>query len=228
MTDPECLQWVKVEFYPIMLATPDEAILQALGNAKRWFNTHSAYPIVEMFATDNLPYVQLTSAYKNVHQVYPATQPDWILANYPVWSLLGITVIDNLTSDLILLGEAYKNFRYYMGTDFKWNFQKSDNPLVGPKLYLSQVPQGTTNLCVVGSARIMDNTDITSEHILDWVLHYTKALVKMMEGNTLRKSLAIGIQNDGQNLLDEGKEEMKALQERLAQEGRWTSFCRRF
>lgn len=229
MQDTECLQWVKTEFYPVLLATPDEAILQALQNAKRFWNIHSAYPIVQMFdASGDNKYIELPVTYKNVHQVLPATQPDWMLANYPVWSLLGITIIDNLTSDLILLGEAYKNFKYYMGTDFRWNFQKSDDPEVGPKVYLSNIPSGTAKFCVIGSARIVENEEIKSEYILDWVLQYTKALVKMMEGNTLRKSKAIGIENDGQNLLDEGKEEMKQLQEKLAQGGRWVSFCRKF
>jgi hypothetical protein len=50
----------------------------------------------------------------------------------------------------------------------------------------------------------------------------------MAEGNTLRKSDAIGIKNDGQQLIDEGKEEIKTLQEQLAQEGRWVSFTKRF
>jgi hypothetical protein len=172
--------------------------------------------------------IQLPVTYKGVYDVYPATQPDWILANYPVWSLLGITVIDNLSSDLIELSEAYKNFRYYLGTDFRWRFQKSDDPTIGPMLYTSNLPMGTTNCAVLGTYRIPPNTPITSEHILNWLLYYTKALTKIAEGNTLRKTTAIGILNDGQSLVTEGKEEVKALQEQLIQEGRWTAFVRRF
>lgn len=230
MTDDDILDWLNTEFYPVTLATPQETVLQILANAKRYFNTHSSYPIAQMFqASPGTPVIQLPTSYKGVHQVLPATQPDWILANYPVWSLLGITVIDNLTSDLITLGEAYKNYRYYMGTDFRWNFQKSDNPeTTGPKLLLSQIPSGTSNLCVLGSARIVSGQDITSEHILNWLLYYVKALVKIAEGNTLRKSTAIGINNDGQQLIDEGKEELMQLKDNLAQEGRWVNLCRRF
>ena len=172
--------------------------------------------------------IQLDVTYKNVYDVYPATQPDWILANYPVWSLLGITVIDNLTSDLIELGEAYKNFRYYLGADFRWRFQKSDDPTIGPWLYTSNLPAGTTNCAVLGTYRIPPNTPITSEYILNWILYYTKALTKIAEGNTLRKTSAIGIVNDGDTLVKEGKEEVKALQDKLTQEGRWIAFCRRF
>jgi hypothetical protein len=229
MDTNDILEWLDTEFYPVTLATPQETIQQIIGNAKRYFNTHSSYPIAQMFpASPGTPFVDLTTAYKGVHQVLPATQPDWILANYPVWSLLGVTVIDNLTSDLITLGEAYKNYRYYMGTDFKWNFQKSDDPFIAPKLYFSNIPSGTSSICVIGSARIQHNTPITSEHILNWLLYYVKALVKITEGNTIRKSSSIGIVNDGQQLIDEGKEEVAKLQEQLAQEGRWVTLCKRF
>jgi hypothetical protein len=235
MNSNEIIEWIRTEFYPTNLITPTETILQLYNNAIRWHNTHSSYPIVTM---QNLAVnvqgnliggaIQLPVTYKGVYDVYPATQPDWILANYPVWSLLGITVIDNLTSDLIELGEAYKNFAYYMGTNFKWHYQKSDDPTVGPWLYTSNLPTGTTACAVLGTYRIPLNTPVTSEHILNWLLYYTKALVKMSEGNTLRKTSAIGILNDGQVLLDEGKAEIKELQDKLAQEGRWISFCRRF
>lgn len=229
MKDVDIISWVKTEFYPVLIATPDDAIFQFIQNAKRYFNTHSSYPISQMFdAQSGTPYIQLSTSYKNVHQIWPATQPDWILANYPVWSLLGITVIDNLTSDLIMLGEAYKNFRYYMGTDFKWYFQKSDDPSIGPKVYLSNLPTGTSRVCVLGSYRIVDNTDVTSEHILNWLLYYVKALTKVAEGNTLRKATAIDVKNDGQELYNEGKDEIQKLQEQIAQEGRWVSLCRRF
>ena len=228
MIDNEILDWVKQEFQPVFLATPDETIRQIIQNAKRYWNTHSAYPVVQMYQVPANGVIQLTTVYKGVYDCYPATQPDWILANYPVWSLLGITVIDNLTSDLIELGEAYKNFAYYMGTNFKWHYQKSDDPTVGPWLYTSNLPTGTTACAVLGTYRIPPNTPVTSEHILNWLLYYTKALVKMSEGNTIRKTSAVGIQNDGQVLLDEGKAEIKELQDKLAQEGRWISFCRRF
>lgn len=236
MVENEILDWVKQEFQPVFLATPDETIRQFIANAKRYWNTHSAYPIVTMQqlsaagGNNNIGggSIQLPVTYKGVYDVYPATQPDWILANYPVWSLLGITVIDNLTSDLIELSEAYRNFRYYMGTDFKWKFQKSDDPTVGPWLYTSNLPAGTTNCAVLGTYRIPDNTPITSEHVLNWMLYYVKALVKISEGNTLRKTDAVGIKNDGQSLVTEGKEEVKALQDSLAQEGRWICMSRRF
>ena len=228
MIDNEILDWVKQEFQPVFLATPDETIRQIIQNAKRYWNTHSAYPVVQMYQVPANGVIQLTTVYKGVYDCYPATQPDWILANYPVWSLLGITVIDNLTSDLIELSEAYRNFRYYMGTDFKWRFQKSDNPAIGPMLYTSNVPVGTSAFAVLGTARIVDNTPVTSEHILNWLLYYCKALVKIAEGNTLRKVEAVGVKNDGTALITEGKEEVKALQDSLAQEGRWVAFSRRF
>jgi len=52
--------------------------------------------------------------------------------------------------------------------------------------------------------------------------------VKKAEGNTLRKSDIIGVKNDGQQLYDEGENERKELEERLATEGRWVVFARRF
>ena len=306
MLESEIIDWVKQEFMPVSLATPDETILQILRNTKRYWNTHSAFPVAQMYAGASDTSIRLTPNYKNVVKVYPATTPDWVLGNYPMWSLLGIAIIDNLTSDLIMLTEAYKNYRYYMGADFNWNYQKSDLPGIGGRLYMTNIPQGTQNMCVIGTKRLLQgevtlditgtsgtfqfvpiptlslsltngvltylddglgnligsqsgytgtidyttgewtvtgwvgsqgevgtatylyDEEITSEYIVDWFLYYVKAQVKMVEGNTLRKADALKISNDGQQLLNEGKEEVKELQERLGIEGRWMSFARRF
>jgi hypothetical protein len=83
---------------------------------------------------------------------------------------------------------------------------------------------GTTS----GAATYQYNEDIKSEYILEWILAYTKALVKQTEGNVLRAARAIKIEIDGQELVDEGKEEQKALEERLSNEGRWLAFIRKF
>jgi hypothetical protein len=316
MLDREIVDWIKSEFLPVELATGDEVIIQKIQNARRYWNTHSAFPIVEMYdapstSTETVQAsgarLQVSPAYKNVVRVYPSMSPDWILQNYPLWTLLGITIIDNLTSDLVMLSEAFRNYRYYIGTDFNWKFQKSDDPMVGGWLYYNNAPYQATKFAIVGTKRLINGSmqlpftgttgtlkyvpveeetviitngthtytddgvgnltsnisgysgtisyatgvwtvtgwvgdstginctvtysyyeDIKSEFILDWVLNYTKALVKLTEGNALRKSGAINIQNDGQALFDEGADEKKSLEDKLAIEGRWIAFCRRF
>ena len=313
MLKTDILNWVTQEFQPIGLATPDETIQQIVDNAIRYWNTHSALPIVKMFDSAGIATsrVYLTPDYKSVVKVYPATVPDWVLQNFPMWSLLGITIIDNLTSDLVMLSEAYRNYKYYIGSDFTWHFERSDDPMVGGALYLQQLPSQTTSICVVGTKRIINgnvqyilegasgaNTslsgvldffpfeqdtfsmtngihtyvddgegilesdqsgysgtidydtgawtvtgwagngpvtasytyweNIKSEHMLQWILYYIKALVKMVEGNALRKTMAIDIKNDGQQLLDEGKQEKKELEDKLQAEGRWLTFARKF
>jgi len=225
--------WVKTEFKPVMLATPDETILQVIDNTIRYWNTHSAFKIVHMAenVVPGTPRVALPAEFKNVTRVYPSTTPDWILQNHPLWTLLGITIIDNLTADLVMMSEAFRNYRYYIGTDFKFYFDRNMNPDTndtGGYLYMTNLPQNTTAVCVVGTKRIIDGEDITSEYLLEWVLQYVKAQVKMIEGNTLRKSGAINIKNDGQELMNEGKEEVKDLQARLREEGKWVSFARKF
>jgi hypothetical protein len=74
---------------------------------------------------------------------------------------------------------------------------------------------------VVGTKRIVENEDIKDEFIIDWLLNYTKSLVKMAEGNTLRKAGTIGLTNDGEQLVTEGKEEATTLQDKLRKEGVW-------
>jgi hypothetical protein len=225
--------WIKTEFQPVTLATPDETILQVIDNAIRYWNTHSAFKIIDMKdAVPGTPRVQLGAEWKNVVRVYPSTTPDWILQNHPLWTLLGITIIDNLTSDLVMMSEAFRNYRYYIGTDFHFYFDRNHNPDAtsgyGGYLYLVNLPQNTTAIAVVGTKRIVPGEDITSEYLLDWLLKYSKAQVKMIEGNTLRKSDAIGVRNDGQVLVNEGKADVDALQKQLVTEGRWVSFTRKW
>lgn len=225
---PDFVFQIKEECKPVELVTPDATIGLMVQNTLRYLNTKSAFPLVRMYdATPETKLITLDTDFKNVVRVYPSTTADWILQNYPLWSLLGVTVIDNITSDLILMAEGFKNYRYYIGADFRFNFQRSEDPSVGSSLYLFNVPSSTTKICVVGTKRFSDVEDITSDYAIDWILRYAKALTLITEGNTLRKADAIGVRNDGQALIDENKKEVELLQKELADSGRWYSFARR-
>jgi hypothetical protein len=228
MTSDEIQSWIKAEFAPLTLATPDDTLQQLIENTIRYWNTHSAYRITTMFDyTAGSKRVQLNNQFKSVVEVLPSQKSSWIWSDHPLWTLLGITVIDNITGDLILLSEAYRNYRVYVGADFRWQFEKSEDPSLGGYLYTVNVPTGVDLLAVIGTKRITADEDIKQEPILDWILRYVKALTKQVEGNTLRKASIVDIKNDGDALVKEGKEEQKDLQEVLAKEGRWTAFIKR-
>lgn len=229
MTKADILAWLKVEFQPLTLATPDDTINQLIDNTIRYWNTHSAYKCVEMvnYPGENAS-AQLNKKFKTVVEVFPDRTTTWIFRDHPLWTLLGITVIDNVTSDLIMLGEAYRNYRQYLGTQFRWKFESSDDPANGGKLYVAGFPNAATKMYVVGTRRIYNTEDVKSEYILNFLLYYSKALLKQVEGNTLRKSDIIGVKNDGQELMDEGKKEIEDLQERLKTDGRWVVFAQRW
>jgi hypothetical protein len=228
-TNSFILDWVKNEFSPLTLATPDETIYQQINNAIRYWNTHSGYKcssVVEVNTGDHR--VQLDSEFKSVVQVWPTQNTEWILNDHPMWSLLGITILDNVTTDLIIMSEAFKNYRQYVGTNFSWTFERSNDPAVGGYLYYEHVPSKNTALFVIGTKRITDNENIEDDYILDWLLYYTLALVRIIEGNTLRKSGIVDIKNDGQEQLDQGKGEKEELQKRLFQESKWVALAKRF
>jgi len=223
------VEWLKAEFGPLTLATPDATIEQQIDNAVRYWNTHSAYKISQM-----VPYAsgqsraQLSEEFKSVTQIYPSRNANWIWNEYPTWSLAGIAVLDNVRTDLILATEAFKTFNIYVGANFRWVFEENhDDPTEGGYLYCKNVPSGTTGVYVLGTKRILPDDDLDSQHINDWILYYSRALLKQIEGNTLRKTVVAGMNLDGQALMSEGKQEVKELQDRLAREGRWVCFMRR-
>ncbi len=229
MTKIQILDWVRTEFLPLNLATEERTILQIIDNALRYFNTHSAYPHFEMVSnvSPDQHRIQCSKQFGTIAQVYPATQNLWVLQNYPMWSLLGVSVLDNVTADLVQMYSAYQTYATYIGLDFRWSEVTSENPAFGPELFLTNIPVNTTSLCVVGSRRFDSTEDIRAEWVLDWLLKYVKALVKKAEGNILRKSTIIDVKNDGQELMTEGKEEEKDLEQRLSDEGRWLVFGKR-
>ena len=223
------INWIINEFKPLTLATAQVTglIEQQVENAIRYWNTHSGYKISMVY--DYVPgtkRVQLGTDFKTVVRVVPTKTTTWIWNDHPLWTLTGITVLDSVTTDLIMMSEAFRNYRIYVGTDFRWVYDKSDDPSVGGYLYAINVPQGVQSLLVIGTKRITKNEDVKIEYALEWLLYYIKALVKQIEGNTLRKSGIVGIVNDGQELVTEGKEEMKDLQDRLARDSRWVVCAR--
>jgi hypothetical protein len=233
MNKADILQWVKNEFLPVTLVTEDVAILQIVDNAVRYFNSYSAMRTVEMVtASSGSTKIPISVNLKSVVRVIPAAPPTTILMNYPMWSLLGIAILDNVTNDMIAMTEAWKNYKYYIGSDFRWHYERSSDPTVEGNLYVENIPENTTKLCVIGTKRIVADVNadysITDEYTLNWLLYYIKALVKQVEGNALRKTSAIGVKNDGAELMEEGKTEVEELKQQLKDSGRWIAFVKRF
>jgi hypothetical protein len=172
--------------------------------------------------------MQLSEEFKDVVAVYPNVNANWIWNEFPTWSLAGVAVLDNVRTDLILATEAFKTFNIYVGANFRYTFDTNhDDPSTGGFLYVRNVPSGTGGFFVVGTKRIIPADDIDSQHINDWILYYTKALVKMAEGHAIRATKIVLPGVDGQELMNEGKEEMKKLQEDLSRDARWCVMIRR-
>ena len=226
MTREDITAWINTEFAPLTLATPAATIAQQVENAIVYWNTHSAHRIAVM-ATLNAYRVQMPTSVKGVYDVMPAQETAWILRDHPLWTLVGIQVLDNVTSDLIIMSEAYRNYRQYTGTNFTWHWERSDDPAVGGYLYVINMPAATTRMCVICTKRILPGEDITSEHIYNWVRRYAKALVRCIEGNTLRKAGLIQAPNDGADMIREGLDEIKELKAELSVEGRWAVMAKR-
>lgn len=229
MERTDIMEWLKVEFLPLTLATPDNTILQLIENSVRFWNIHSGYKVSKVYDYPvGTGRIQLDDNFKSVVDVMPTSQTTWIWNDHPLWTLLGISVLDNITSDLILMTEAYKTYRKYIGNDMRWTYTPSDNPTEGAYVYVSNQPASVESLLIVGTRRITNTETIQDASILDWVLNYAKALLKMVEGNTLRKAGIVGITNDGDTLVREGKEEQELLKKALYRDSRWVVLARRF
>jgi len=227
-TTTQIREWIRTEFLPLELATPNETIEQHIDSTIRYWNTHSAHRHVAMCSySSGDKRVQLPNTFKDVAQVFPATTTTWIWNDHPLWTVLGLTILDNVTSDMIMMSEAFRNYRIYVGTDFQWTFEPSQDFSAGGYLYAINIPKGVSQLCVVGARRIADNEELKNEYILDWILRYSKELVRSTEGNTLRKSSIIDVKNDGAEMIREAKEEIQSLQKELEVNGRWFILCKR-
>ncbi len=228
MVKSDIVDWLKTELLPRGTVTPDGTIEQIVDNSVRYWNTHSAVKTTTMvdFVTAQTR-VQLNASFKDVISVYPANKTTLIWNDHPMWSLLGISIIDNLTGDLMLISEAFKNYQIYVGTNMQWHFQRSQDPAVGGYLYVTHSPTNSSKLAVVGTRRITAADNIDDDYILDWILAYSLALLKEAEGRTLRGAQLINAKTDGSDLVSEGREEKKILQEQLRDEGRWAAFAQR-
>ena len=169
-TKQSIVNWIKAEFSPLQLATPDATLEQQIDNAIRYWNTHSAHRISGIYSyASTQKRVQLHNYFKSIAQVMPTVDTTWILRDHPMWTMLGITVLDNLTTDLIVMGQSFKNYRIYAGADMRWHFEMSQDPTVGGYLYIVNLPTNATSVCVVGTRRIASAEDIDSDYIKDWI-----------------------------------------------------------
>lgn len=227
---PEIVEFIKTSILPVKLVTPDQVIDQCIQSAFRYFNNHSAVKIVQMVPATSPS--KVSKYIKSVAQVYPDVRSSTLnMQDFPLYTLLGIQVIDGLTSDLILLSETYKTYMTYMAKDFDWTFLPVDDANDtngGGSLFVQNVPNGCSRLCVIGSQRVFPDDDITNQYILDWLINYSRALVMVTEGGTLRKGDIIGVKNDGSDIISDAKEEIKSLRDDLKANGRWLGFLRRF
>ncbi len=222
------VQWIATEFSPLILATPFETLRQIVSNTFRYWNSHAAYRLIGMYdfsSTGGL--IEVSNRYKTVVQVWPNISVPSTWVSFPAWNLLGISVLDNISSDMIIMTEAFRNYRQYVSANLQFTFTPGATLADTGMLFVQNWPQGATKACVVGTQRFMYDDDIIDEYVLDWMFNYSKALVKIQEGNTLRKSSIINVSNDGQQLVDEGVKEKEDLQQKLAEEGRWVIFGQR-
>jgi len=228
MTKNEIVDWIRNNYLPIQLATATETMEQHVDTTIRYWNTHSAYSIlrnVDVSYTDK--FKEVPTDIKTVVEVMPNDFQDDYFANHPMYILLGYVTLDRFTQDFILISNTYEAYRRFLNADFKWNFQRTEDPAVGGTIYFQNIPRAVTKMTINGLKRILPEEDIKDEHILEWILEYSRALVEISEGVILRKSGMIGIQNDGTDLVQEGTTKVDALQERLRQEARWAVLATR-
>jgi len=228
------LTWIAQQYLPLTLATPTATLEQLLENSFRYFNTHSAHRIIGMYDyAQGAARIQLDADVKMVYKVYPSGISDYVIRNSPAWSLLGFGAIgygsySGLPSDLIQMDTAYRDYAVYLGRDFRHTFVPPTTLDAGGYLYVKNLPREATKVCVFGAKRVTAAEDIVDEFINEWILKYFHALVKQIEGNTLRKAGIIGVKDDGGEQIKEGREEQEALEKKLAEDGRWAAMIRRF
>ena len=173
--------------------------------------------------------IEIDTNMKNVAEVYPNDMKDDYFANHPMYVLLGYVTLDRFTQDFILVANTYEAYRRFLNAEFKWDFVRStEGPKTKGRLYFQNIAGGVTKMAVVGMKRIEEGEDVKDQFILDWILSYSQALVKMTEGIVLRKAGMIGITNDGSDFVTEGQTEAGELKERLRQEGRWSILAGRY
>ena len=216
-------EWIKIQFKPLILSIPDDVIDQKIKDAIRYWNTHSAFKIIVMadMPAPNSS-VSMPTSVKTVSEVIPNALESVVLDQFPFWSFFGNVNSGTFVQDYTELFEGYKSYKKYYSSEMAWTWVRStDSEDVGGKLYVTRYPAGATKLACMCLKRITLNEDVKDEHILDWLLNYTLALIKIIEGNVLRKGQLIGIKDDGNNLLSEGAKEKEQLEETLRKEGRW-------
>ena len=232
MTPTQILTWIKTDYGPLVYSQPDATLLQNIQQVIYYWNTHSGHRLLEMYpATSSGPgsnvAITLGPEFKTVTEVLPSYQPLELALADPTWTLLGVQVMNYISADLITINEGYKNYLAYLGNDFRWTFEPSQDPTVGGLLFAQQLPAASTKIAVIGTKRILANETITSEHILDWILRASIAYCKMKEGNILRKAMAINVKTDGQELLNENTEVWENCKKELALNARWVALCQR-
>lgn len=207
------------------LATPAATIKQMWHNSIRYCNANSAFACSAMVNSSKMQ--DLPLKFSDVVMCVPANAADRLFMDNPLFSTLGVILLDNVTSDLIQITESFKAYRNYVQTDFQWFTISSRDPKVATKLLMNQLNARITRCFVMGMQRFATDEDVTGDNELDWMLRYTKAQVNWSEGNAIRKAGMIGINNDGDSLCGTGSEEMKALREELIVKGRWVAAIER-
>ena len=159
MTRPQIYDWLVRSFDPITLATPQESVMQLIDECVDYWNMHSAYRIAA-FLPVTAKVIELPLEMKMAVECMPNVAQVQLLQDFPNTLLLGMTVLDNLTTDTILLSEGYKNYRTYMGGQFAWQEIRSEDPTVPNRVVINNLNSACTDIFVVGAKRILPLEDI--------------------------------------------------------------------
>lgn len=227
MTRPQIYDWLTRSFDPMVLSTPKESVEQLIEECVDYWNTHSAYKLnVFMPVTNKV--ITLPLEMKMVESIHPNVQQVQLLQDFPNTLLLGMTVLDNLTTDTILLSEGYKNYRTYMGGQLAWQEIRSEDPTVPGRVVINNLNTACTDVLVVGAKRILPLEDVKQIAIVEWLRRYARAKLQVREGQTLRKAKVVGVDADGAEMVTEGNTEILKLEKELEVNGRWMVMGSRF
>lgn len=204
---------IRLEFSPIPVISSSLKVQNYIKKAIKYYSDHYSTQMMTTVAIPANKVLTMPDYVELVYKVYDVRQNSQYIGQPDLFQYFYLKFTPAIGRTLTYM-EMLALFTFYQNT--KDLFWPADTWYwVKPDLYFQGFANSVATVLFKYQFDPEDaNFDFTG-YAQDWILRYSTALIKIAEGTITRKSKSVDMDSDGDQLVEDGKQEQQKLEDEI-------------
>lgn len=211
---------IRLEFEPIPVISSSKKVIKIIKRAVKFYSDNYSTELMTTVAVPSDNVITMPTYVEDVYKVFDVKQNvafvgqfnlfPYFYAHFSPASGRALTF-----QEMVSLYAFYQNAKDLFWEGMAWKF-------IRPKLYLQGYFNSFVTVLFKYKYDVSDETFEYEDYAYNWIFRYSLVLTKIAEGTIIRKSRAVEMDSDGQEMIDDGVREKEQLEKEIR--GRNTLF----